>query len=136
MDIKHFPEPVLVRRLSEGNEEGFREVFNRFHRKIYQFAFSFLKDKAHSEEIVQDTFLNFWLHREHLDPNAPIAPLLFTIARRILVDAWRKAASSENFRKKLINMLELSTNDTEDRLFAVELERITQDAMNQLNEQQ
>lgn len=136
MAIKHFPEPDLVHRLLQGDEQAFREVFDRFYQKIYQFAFSFLREKEKSEEIVQDTFLNFWIHRENLNPDIPVAPLLFTIARRILVDAWRKAASSEHFRRHLLKKLELANNDTEERLFAAELERITQDALNKLNDQQ
>jgi len=136
MAMKHFPEPDLVYRLRAGDERAFREVFDRFYRRIYQFAFSFLREKAKSEEIVQDTFLNFWLHRETLNPNAPIAPLLFTIARRTLVDAWRKAVTSDSFRRRLLEKLELTNNDTEERIFASELERITQDAFNKLNNQQ
>jgi len=137
MVTKHFPEPDLVQHLLAGDEWAFRNVFDRFHPKIYRFVFSFLKDKERSEEIVQDTFLNFWMHRENLRPDLPIAPLLFTIARRMLVDAWRKAASSENFRQRLIARMESElSNDVEEKLFAAELERITQDALKKLNEQQ
>lgn len=95
MVIKHLPEPDLCRRLAAGDERAFREVFNRFHRKIHQFAFNFLKNKEQSEEVVQDTFLSFWLHRMKVNPEQPIAPFLFTIARRTLTDAWRKSVTSE-----------------------------------------
>ena len=136
MVIKHLPEPNLCHRLSNGDEGAFREVFDRFHPKVYQFAFNFLKDKEQSEEIVQDTFLNFWLHRETLDPNKPIAPLLFTIARRTLVDVWRKAAASEKFRERIHQFMELASNETEESVLAGDLERITEDALSKLSEQQ
>lgn len=134
--IKYLPEPDLCRRLSTGDERAFREVFDRFHRKIYQFAFNFLKDKARSEEIVQDTFLSFWLHRTKIDAEQPIAPLLFTIARRTLTDAWRKAVTSERFREQLRFFVDLSNNDTEEEVFRNDLERITQDALRKLSDQQ
>src|SRR5690606_20430582 len=137
MVVKHFPEPDLVYLLLEGDERAFRSVFDRYHRKVYQFAYSFLKNKEQSEEIVQDTFLHFWLYRETLNPDVPIAPLLFTIARRTLIDTWRKAASSQNFRQQLMKRMELpAANEVEEQLFAIELERITQDAISKLNEQQ
>ncbi len=136
MLIKHLPEPDLSRRLSTGDEQAFRVVFDRFHLKIYQFAFNFLKDKEQSEEIVQDTFLSFWLHRSKINPEQPIAPLLFTIARRTLTDAWRKAATSQRFREHIRQIIDLSSNDTEEQVFKNDLERITHDALSKLSEQQ
>ncbi|RQP14913.1 RNA polymerase sigma-70 factor [Parapedobacter defluvii] len=136
MTIRHLPEPELCGRLIEGDEHAFREVFDRFHRKIFQFAFNFLKDKAQSEEIVQDAFLSFWLHRETLNPNQPIAPFLFTIARRALTDTWRKAAASERFREQIRLFMDFSNNDTEELIFKNELEHIVQDALSKLSDQQ
>lgn len=133
---KYFPEPDLSRRLSEGDETAFREVFDRFHRRIYHFALGFLKDKDQSEEIVQDTFLHFWLHREKLDHQYPIAPYLFTIARRTVIDAWRKAASAESFRERVGRIMETLHNDTEERIWADDLERIANEGLSRLNEQQ
>jgi len=136
MKIKHLPEPELAYRLIVGEEDAFRTVFDRFHRKIYQFAFNFLKDRMHSEEIVQDTFLNFWIHREQINPDQPLAPLVFTIARRTLIDAWRKSANAEKFRGRVRQFMELSSNETEEHVFLDDLERIMQDALSKLNEQQ
>ena len=136
MTIKHIPEPDLCRRISAGDELAFREVFDRFHRKIYQFAFNFLKSKERSEEIVQDTFLSFWLYRERIDVDQPIAPFLFTIARRTLTDAWRKAAVSERFREEVRLYMDGASNDTEEKVLMGELEQITQDALGKLSAQQ
>ncbi|SKB33888.1 RNA polymerase sigma-70 factor, ECF subfamily [Parapedobacter luteus] len=136
MAIRYLPEPHLCNRLSAGDEQAFREVFDRFHRKVFQFAFNFLKDNAQSEEIVQDTFLSLWLHRTTLNPDQPIAPFLFTIARRTLVDAWRKAAASERFRDQVRLFMDFSNNDTEEAVFKNELEQIAQDALSKLSDQQ
>lgn len=120
----------------DGDEFAFREVFNRYQQKIFQFAFNFLKDKEQSEEIVQNTFLNFWLHRERLDPNLAFAPLLFTVARRTMVDAWRKEASSERFREHVRQHMDSTCNETEERVLLDELERVTSEALHQLNTHQ
>ncbi len=136
MTVKHLPEPDFCRRLLDGDELAFRELFDRFHGKIYQFAFNFLKNKEQSEEIVQHTFLNFWLNRSKLDPDRPIAPYLFTIARRTLTDAWRKAAASSRFREYIQQRMELVTNETEERILSDDLANITRDALDKLSEQQ
>ena len=136
MTIRHIPDPALAERLSNGDETAFRQVFDCFHKQIYRFAFGFLKDKDQCDEVVQDTFLQFWLHRHDLNPNQAIAPLLFTISRRILIDAWRKAASSERCRKELYARLCPSHNDTEEQVWVEEIERIKEEAFDQLNRQQ
>jgi len=136
MVLKYIPEPELAKRLSSGDVNAFREIFDRFHQKIYHFAFSILKGKEESEEIVQNTFLKFWLCREILDPEKAIAPFLFTIARRTITDVWRREAKSESFRKKMLLRLELSQNDTEEKVLFNDLERITQEVLKQFSEQQ
>jgi len=136
MTVKYLPEPAFCNRLISGDERAFREFFDRYHRKIYQFAFNFLKDKEQSEEIVQHTFLNFWLNRSTMDPDRPLAPYLFTIARRVLTDAWRKAVTSSRFKEHVLQHMESVSNETEERIFSVELEDITRDALNKLSEQQ
>lgn len=136
MMVKYLPELDLVKRLSEGDEKAFRIVFDRFHGKIYQFAFSFLKDKDQSEEIVQDTFLSFWLNRENLDCRQPVAPYLFTIARRTLIDAWRKAANLDSFRQRIYKIATVINNDTLDTIFLNDLERVVNEGLLQLNKQQ
>lgn len=136
MTIKHIPEPELCRLLLEGDEHAFRILFERFHRKIFQFAFNFLKCKDQSEEIVQQTFLRFWQTRSQLDPKRPLAPLLFTIARRVLIDTWRKQAASERFRENVVRYMNMTTNETEERIYSSDLARITEEALGKLSEKQ
>lgn len=136
MIVKHVPEPDLVSRLVNGDEKAFREVFDRFHRGIYRLAFNLLKDKAQSEEIVQETFLHFWLTRESLDIQQPLAPLLYVIARRQVIDAWRKAVKTTDYRKKVHRFMATVHNDTEDLMQIKELEQITKEVLQKLTEQQ
>ncbi len=134
--LEHQTDTELVRRLQQSDERAFEDVFDHYHRKIYQFAFQFLKDIVLSEEVVQDTFLNFWLHREKLDEQKPIAPYLYTIARRTVTDHWRKAATSRMFLDNLFHKLEAARNLTEEQVGMRELEQITEAGLRQLSVQQ
>lgn len=126
----------LIERLKSDDETAFRKVFDCYHRKIYQFAYGFLKDHDLSEEVVQDVFLNFWLYRGRLSSDAAIAPLLFTVARRNVINHWRKMASSNKFRQQLADALEETENSTEAFTMSRELEQISQSALQLLTEQQ
>jgi RNA polymerase sigma-70 factor, ECF subfamily len=47
-------------------------------------------DRARAEDVVQETLLRAWRHREVLERPAPaVRGWLFTVARNIFVDQWR-----------------------------------------------
>lgn len=128
-------EAQVLKQLCEADEQALKWFFDRYHRRIYQFALQFLKDKALSEEVVQDTFLSLWLHREKLRPKESIAPYLFTIARRNVIDLYRKKLVTEK-STEAVRQLEQTQNNTEDRLLQQDIEKILMGAMSQLTHQQ
>lgn len=136
MKIKHLRDPDFCRRLLNGDERAFRDLFERFYPKIYQFAFNFLKRRDLSEEIVQQTFLSFWQNRAQLDVDRPVAPLLFTIARRVLIDSWRKQAVSARFREDVVRHMSMVSNETEEHILSNDLAKVTEEALRKLTEQQ
>jgi RNA polymerase sigma-70 factor (ECF subfamily) len=61
-------------------------------------------DVALAEDIVQETLLRAWRHPEVLDPaRGPIRPWLFTVARRLVIDAHR----AQQARPREVRDLEL-----------------------------
>ena len=48
-------------------------------------------DRGRAEDIVQETFVRAWHHRQALDASrGPVRPWLFTVARRIAIDHHRR----------------------------------------------
>src|SRR3712207_1552369 len=51
-------------------------------------------DRARAEDVVQETMLRAWRHRDILDSTAPaLRAWLFTVARNIVIDDWRSRRS-------------------------------------------
>jgi RNA polymerase sigma-70 factor (ECF subfamily) len=50
---------------------------------------SVLKDRELAADAVQMTFMNAWRAAGTLDPERPVAPWLYTIARRASIDLYR-----------------------------------------------
>ena len=47
-------------------------------------------DRAHAEDVAQETLLRAWRHRTVLEgPPAAVRSWLFTVARNIVIDEWR-----------------------------------------------
>lgn len=47
----------LIKRVQEGNEEAFNELYDRYHRLVYFIAFEICRNDADAKDILQDTFV-------------------------------------------------------------------------------
>ncbi|GAA3982760.1 RNA polymerase sigma-70 factor [Mucilaginibacter dorajii] len=65
--MKHLEIKELVSFIHNNDEEAFNKLYKLLVKKLVQFAFSFLDDRAICEEIVNDIFVNLWLNRHKLN---------------------------------------------------------------------
>jgi DNA-directed RNA polymerase specialized sigma24 family protein len=56
-------EQELVKRFQQGNDpQAFEELFLTLKNHVYGIAYLILKDYLEAEDIVQDTFLELYVH--------------------------------------------------------------------------
>ncbi|WP_442588806.1 RNA polymerase sigma factor [Pedobacter sp. AW31-3R] len=122
--------------LKAGDESAFREIFDQNFRKLYTFSFRLLKNKEQAEEVVNDTLMNLWTNRERLNPEYPVAPYLYTITRRLSLNALRQIATSQKAIDQLWYNMENVSNDTEESVLLSDLQRFTEAALVNLPPQQ
>ncbi len=79
-----------MRRFCNGEPDAVRELYARYGRAVFSVAFRSLGDRGLAEEAVQQTFLQAWRGAERFDPDRDPAPWLYTIARRVAVDLYRR----------------------------------------------
>lgn len=122
--------------LKEGNEPAFREVFDRYFRRLYTFSFRFLKNREQAEEVVNDALLSVWVNRDKLNTELSVLPFLYTVTRRLALNVLRNIATSQKAVDELwINMQELS-NETEETVLLHDLKQFTEQALIHLPSQQ
>ena len=56
----------LFRRIKQGSEEAFREVYGKYHRILYAVALKMLKDRSAAENAVQHVFVKLWIGRQEM----------------------------------------------------------------------
>ena len=135
MDNKLIDENA-IRRLIAGDESVFTAVYELYSEKVYRLAYRFLKDKEQSEEIVQETFINFWLGREKLDPAGDLWLYLYVISKRLSLNALRKIGRSSVLIEKLLQQISDLQNNTEEFIITHDLEQYIEKAIDKLPHQQ
>lgn len=127
-------------RLRKGDEDALRSVYLRYHGRVLAFAFSMLKVRDTSEDVVQETFIRLWLHRERIDPESDLQMYIFTIAntiaKRIVVDLFRVRVKEARMRDVLLQKTDVLRSPVEESVHGKELDVAIRRALCELPGQQ
>ncbi len=79
----------LMIQLRDADEAAFRQVFDRYGKKVYRYIIHYVKVGVEAEDITQNVFLRIWEKRGQLDPEKSFEGFIFTIAYRAVMDHFR-----------------------------------------------
>ena len=83
-------EALLVRQVRAGDASAWRQLIERYEGRLLAFVDSRLRDRAASEDVVQETFIGFLTSLPHYDEKRDMEAYLFSIAAHKLTDHLRK----------------------------------------------
>ncbi|MDZ4784090.1 MAG: sigma-70 family RNA polymerase sigma factor [Planctomycetia bacterium] len=81
---------VLIRRIRAREAAAWEELIARFEGRLLAFVESRLRDRAASEDVVQETFIGFLSSLPNYDQSRPLESYLFSIAAHKLTDLLRR----------------------------------------------
>lgn len=81
---------LLVTRIRSGDKDAWAECIARFEGRLLAFVDSRLRNRATSEDVVQETFLGFLTGLPNFNDQTPIETFLFSIAAHKLTDVLRR----------------------------------------------
>ncbi|GGB80168.1 RNA polymerase sigma factor SigK [Knoellia flava TL1] len=86
----------LLGRSARGDEAAFAELYDATAARVHGLVVRVVRDRAQSEEVTQEAFLDIWRHCTRFDSSkgSPLAWML-TIAHRKAVDRVRSAEASK-----------------------------------------
>src|SRR5882757_7335339 len=59
----------LLRNIVQGCTDCFALLFHRYFRQVFSVSFRIIRDKAETEDILQEVFLSIYLQQERYDPS-------------------------------------------------------------------
>jgi RNA polymerase sigma-70 factor, ECF subfamily len=81
---------LLVRQIRSGDERAWQQLIERYEGRLLAFAIRRLRDRAASEDIVQETMIGFLHSLANFDEKRELQTYLFTIAAYKITDYLRK----------------------------------------------
>lgn len=122
-------ESTLVLELRAGSPGAYRALYERYAPRLQAFSMRFRLSGKEADEIVQETFIRVWLHRDKIDPAANFSAFLVTIARNLIYNQIRHSVTREKYRKEF-------GRTARDHEFPAdgELQRLINNALTQLPE--
>jgi RNA polymerase sigma-70 factor (ECF subfamily) len=82
----------LMERYVRGDAEAFDELFGRYEQRAFGYFMRRTRSEDLAGDLYQELFLRLHRFRGRYDPSRPFAPWFFQIARRVLVDEYRRPA--------------------------------------------
>jgi RNA polymerase sigma-70 factor (ECF subfamily) len=83
-------ERLLIQQIRAGDERAWEQLVERYEGRLLAFAIRRLRDRAASEDIVQETFIGFLHSLANFDEKRELQTYLFTIASYKITDYLRK----------------------------------------------
>jgi RNA polymerase sigma-70 factor (ECF subfamily) len=109
-----------LKQLKEDSHEAYTALYNFYLPKLYAFIYNLTRSKQAAEDIVQETFVKLWMNRANInpDPETSFKSYLFTIARNLMLDEFRRQINHPVFTEYIeyANQIQLSENTTENHI--------------------
>lgn len=81
---------LLLEQIRAGDPVAWEQFIGRFEGRLLAFVDSRLRNRALSEDVVQETFVGFLTSLPNYDPSTPLQSFLFSIAAHKLTDTLRR----------------------------------------------
>ncbi len=82
-------ERQLIEGLISGSYDCFRQLYDQWVGRLYQFTFKLVKSESVAQDIVQESFIKIWETHENLRPDSSFKSFLFTITYHRVINHFR-----------------------------------------------
>lgn len=83
-------ERFLIERIREGDPQAWQNLIERYEGRLLAFVNSRIRNRATSEDIVQEAFIGFLISLPNYDGSRPLESYLFSICAYKLTDNLRR----------------------------------------------
>ncbi|HLH70132.1 MAG TPA: RNA polymerase sigma factor [Candidatus Dormibacteraeota bacterium] len=84
-------EPHELARAARGGDLGaFESLVRQYQRRVYGFAYQFLRDPDEAQDLAQEVFVRLYRNLSHFDPERPFEPWFWRLAANVAATYRRR----------------------------------------------
>lgn len=122
----------LIQLLAKGDQNAFDRLYERYFAPVFNYAYQKTGDRFLAQEVVQELFINLWQQRERLLITGAVNAYIFTAAKHLIIDQYRREATRTRHTDTFSNRQELTSNQTEEQIWADDLQQTYEELLRQL----
>ncbi len=112
-DYSRYSDQELTTMLSAGSHAAFGEIFNRYDRLLYIYAYKKLEDKEEAKDLVQEVFTVLWDNREKIRIKESLSSYLYTALRNKALNLFRDRNINDKYLRSLAGFMSMTTETTD-----------------------
>lgn len=130
--MRYWSDEELLAQVGQGDEIAFKQLFERYHTRLYNFILRTVGEDMLAEDVFQETFIRLAQKADTFQPRAKAVTWIYRIAYNQSIDALRRT-------KRLLDYEEISEElpDFQRLPYEVVLQNqqraLLQEALNQLS---
>lgn len=131
-----FDESEVLKRLADGSEEAFNQLYNYYSPVIYAEALRFLRSPELAKDLLQELFTVIWDRRSMFTEVACFTAYLVTMSKNLAYQYWVKASKEDLAKKEMASRIQSHERMVDNSVEGKELEMLLERTLEQLPRQQ
>ncbi len=132
LDVKTFTDLQLLNLIKADHESAFKELYCRYWKHLYAFAYNRVRNREVAEEIVQDFLTNFWLNRHKLNIQSSFEGYIYTSIKNLVLNYFAREARKSQLLENISMTVSALDNSTEELIMLHELRSVITREVSQL----
>lgn len=126
-----FSDSKLLTLIGNGNEIAFKQIYDKYWKRLYLFALKLLPSEGDAKDVVQEVFCNLWVKADRLQIEN-LESYLYSMTKNKCFDHLRRKKYSDEALTEIILQTILSDSNPEDHLEYMETKKNLEKSLFQL----
>jgi RNA polymerase sigma factor (sigma-70 family) len=99
LDLAGLSDEDLMRAVCADDSAAFDALVGRFQARLFHFALRRVYDRQIAEDVVQETLLKVWRHKDSFHHGSRLSTWIFALSLNLIRDHWRRTKPESSLER-------------------------------------